>query len=664
MSLKDRIAALGLQDRTTTQSTPPSQSAAPLSTPASGFLSTSPSSSASARVKDKAAQFEAIGGMPVPRGSFGLGAPPIFAKLKKTGELYGNRIPGGQPPLGRQWPPGSTDLGYGFEAEGASPSLGSLSMPLRINSLTGPNDGTTAVEDTTVDVNMDGQADISTGPLARIEVVPPTPAFPPPDISIQNSIDPSVPEPIVEKFTEPLPKGRPASVSESSKTPPQPTSDPVLDFNLNCSPSIHSNVSSPLPSVVEEEPDALEAALPSTSPSPEQPTLTYTPEQLSPSITPTAVSPKKKKTRPPPSSNATLSPLASPRLQRSVSARGRGRNASVSSASGENGSVFTAPPVQGEDVGGGINFSSTVETVDWDGLGLDLHADGDRDGSEEDGVRRDEVPQAAEVTGDVMEHSSIGDSLEGETTGFTEEVKRDDESIAEDRGCERSNSSGTTDYTVADTTSSVASPAASPDLERPKSPAAPLLANDSKADIRTFDERMHPEVLPISDALQAAAQDFATEQGPPRPHPDGKEITPLEAVEATKVPEFNQPMQEQTEDPSQESATSKVDTKDKQAATPPISPDSSTPSFPLPYKGTISMAGLSETGTASPARVLRELKQLGMEKRSSIVLGPARRASVLSVVPPTSPERLVIHFSNPVGYRSILFLYFYAEVLQ
>jgi hypothetical protein len=590
VSLKDRIAALGLQDRTTTQSTPHShsQSTTPLSTPASGFVSTSPGSSASARVKDKAAQFEAIGGTPVPRGSFGLGAPPIVAKLKKTGEFYGNRVPGGQPPLGRQWPPGSSELGYGFEAEGASPGLRSFSMPLRINSLTEPDDGNTTVERTTAEVNMDGKVDLSTGPLARIEVVPPTPATPPPDISRRKLADSPDPEPTVENSTEPLAKGKPAPVADISKILPQPASDPVLDVNLTCSPSIHSSVSSPLPSV-EEEPVTLDGDLARTSP--EQRTFTLTPEQLPQSITPIAASPRRKKTRPAPSPNASLSPLlTSPRLRRSSSARGRDRNASITSASGENGSVFTAPPVQGDDVGGGINLSSTMETVDWEGLGLDLHADGDGSSSEEDGVRRDEVPQAAEVTGDVVGQPSIGESLEREMTGFVEELKRDDRPITEDQtlkeqddhsqGYERSNSSGTTDYTVADTTSS----AASPDIERPQSLTAPPLANDS------FDERAHPEILPIPDALHADVQDFITERGSSRPQSDGKGSTPREAVEATKVPELNQTVQEQVEDPSQESAPSKVETKDNQDTTSPLSPESSSSSLPRPYTGASSPA--------------------------------------------------------------------------
>ncbi|KAK1222952.1 hypothetical protein PQX77_014188 [Marasmius sp. AFHP31] len=46
-------------------------------------------------LKDRIAKFEKKGGVPVPRGSFGLGAPPIAENgpAKRRGELYGNRIP-------------------------------------------------------------------------------------------------------------------------------------------------------------------------------------------------------------------------------------------------------------------------------------------------------------------------------------------------------------------------------------------------------------------------------------------------------------------------------------------------------------------------------------------------------------------------------------------
>ena len=525
-------------------------------------------------------------------------------------------------------------------------------MPLRTNSFTGSDDGTTAGDRTTVEVNMDGKADGSTGPVARIEVVPPSPAFPPPEISRRISVDASVPEPSVEESTKPLPKMNPAPVPVIPKTPPQPTPDPVLESNLTRSPSQYSHVSSPLASV-EEEPVALDDVVARVSPSLEQPSLICTPEQ---SITPIAASPKKKRTKPAPSPNAALSPpLTSPPLRplrRTVSARGRDRNPSVSSASGENGSVFTTPPVQGEDVSGGIYLSSTMETVERDGLGLDLHVDGDASSSEEEGVRRDEVPRDAEAAGDVVEQSSIGESLERDVKGLVEELKGDGGSTTEDlvlkeqddhsQGCERSTSSSLTDYTTADAPSS----ATSPDIERPESITPPQPADDSKADIGKLDETTHPDILPLSDGLQAAVRDRSTERGSSRSHSDGAESTPQEAVESTKVPGLSQLAREKEGDlpqglePSKPGAKDLLSAKDEQNAISPVSPDSSS-SFSLPYKDGITRAGLTDTGTASPARVLRELKQLGMEESSSVVLSPTRRASVLSVVLSTSPERPV-----------------------
>ena len=48
-------------------------------------------------LRDKIAKFEKRGRVPAPRGSFGLGAPPLAENgpQKRRGELYGNRIPNG-----------------------------------------------------------------------------------------------------------------------------------------------------------------------------------------------------------------------------------------------------------------------------------------------------------------------------------------------------------------------------------------------------------------------------------------------------------------------------------------------------------------------------------------------------------------------------------------
>ncbi|KLO19248.1 hypothetical protein SCHPADRAFT_83327 [Schizopora paradoxa] len=83
VSLKERIAAL--QQRNGSISPPNS------SPPAKGAANALQGAGA---LRDKIARFEVKGGVPVPRGSFGLGAPPVRedAALRRKGELYGNRI--------------------------------------------------------------------------------------------------------------------------------------------------------------------------------------------------------------------------------------------------------------------------------------------------------------------------------------------------------------------------------------------------------------------------------------------------------------------------------------------------------------------------------------------------------------------------------------------
>ncbi|KAG1863629.1 hypothetical protein DFJ58DRAFT_774211 [Suillus subalutaceus] len=92
VNLKERIAAL--QQRNVS----PSQQQM------SQFASKNLPSSGTGCLRDKIAKFEEKGGIPVPRGSFGMGAPQLAenAPAKKRGELYGNRVqnmgrPGGSP---------------------------------------------------------------------------------------------------------------------------------------------------------------------------------------------------------------------------------------------------------------------------------------------------------------------------------------------------------------------------------------------------------------------------------------------------------------------------------------------------------------------------------------------------------------------------------------
>lgn len=82
INLRERIAALEQRN-----ATPSSRSASPIP---SGI----PQLATNTALRDKIAKFEKKGGIPVPRGRFGMGAPPASSgKSRKQGELYGNRIP-------------------------------------------------------------------------------------------------------------------------------------------------------------------------------------------------------------------------------------------------------------------------------------------------------------------------------------------------------------------------------------------------------------------------------------------------------------------------------------------------------------------------------------------------------------------------------------------
>ncbi|KAF8969582.1 hypothetical protein BDZ97DRAFT_207974 [Flammula alnicola] len=85
-NLKERIAALEQRNAGNGASRPtsPTAGAAPI------ISSVAP---AAPGFRDKIAKFERKGGVPVPRGSFGLGAPPVAGGPRRQGELYGNRIP-------------------------------------------------------------------------------------------------------------------------------------------------------------------------------------------------------------------------------------------------------------------------------------------------------------------------------------------------------------------------------------------------------------------------------------------------------------------------------------------------------------------------------------------------------------------------------------------
>ncbi|RDB22214.1 hypothetical protein Hypma_010704 [Hypsizygus marmoreus] len=134
VNLKERIAAL--QQRNVS----PSNNSRPTS-PSFGSQVPTPTS---AGLRDKIARFERKGGVPVPRGSFGLGAPPLAenAPAKRRGELYGNRIPGavrasgGGPPISRSGSPFDSSRSVSLSAldaadiEGEDLSPTDVALPL------------------------------------------------------------------------------------------------------------------------------------------------------------------------------------------------------------------------------------------------------------------------------------------------------------------------------------------------------------------------------------------------------------------------------------------------------------------------------------------------------------------------------------------------------
>ena len=86
-NLKERIAALeqrNAESATSSRATSPTPSIT---------SNSSHSAQSNGALRDRIARFEKKGGVPVPRGRFGLGAPPAVEGPRKRGEFYGNRIP-------------------------------------------------------------------------------------------------------------------------------------------------------------------------------------------------------------------------------------------------------------------------------------------------------------------------------------------------------------------------------------------------------------------------------------------------------------------------------------------------------------------------------------------------------------------------------------------
>ncbi|KAJ7159820.1 hypothetical protein C8R43DRAFT_820515, partial [Mycena crocata] len=85
-SLKERIAALQERERAERSTSPPLRD--------THTHAVAPQPTGAGALRDKIAHFKSLetkGGVPAPRGSFGLGAPPESAP-KKRAELYGNMM--------------------------------------------------------------------------------------------------------------------------------------------------------------------------------------------------------------------------------------------------------------------------------------------------------------------------------------------------------------------------------------------------------------------------------------------------------------------------------------------------------------------------------------------------------------------------------------------
>ncbi|KAF8630772.1 hypothetical protein AX15_002741 [Amanita polypyramis BW_CC] len=116
VNLKERIAAL--EQRNVTPNSPRSASSKP-----SGI----PQLTSNNALRDKIAKFEKKGGIPVPRGRFGMGAPPVDSgKQRKQGEFYANRIPravsGGAPKTGPGSQAGKRSMSLSVHGYGHSDS--------------------------------------------------------------------------------------------------------------------------------------------------------------------------------------------------------------------------------------------------------------------------------------------------------------------------------------------------------------------------------------------------------------------------------------------------------------------------------------------------------------------------------------------------------------
>ena len=128
-------------------------------------------------LRDKIAKFERKGGVPVPRGRFGLGAPPADSgKPRKHGEMYGNRIPravsrGVPTTVGSQASRRSMSLSVQFDYDSSS-SFGSRSTSPCPSDYDGMSDGVLSPDSSKM--NFD-QTEDPTSPVHELASAPLSP---------------------------------------------------------------------------------------------------------------------------------------------------------------------------------------------------------------------------------------------------------------------------------------------------------------------------------------------------------------------------------------------------------------------------------------------------------------------------------------------------------
>ncbi|KAH7107662.1 hypothetical protein BKA62DRAFT_684063, partial [Auriculariales sp. MPI-PUGE-AT-0066] len=279
--LKERIAALQGKagSGAASSSTAPSRSHSPLpNTGSSSAGSSLPPTTAGAAglsragtVRDRAARFEQKGGMPVPRGAFGMSLPPAFASVDKPqrkGELWGNRLPelgrGGKMVLhSRNVSASYSEVSQGEDDEdhrsysrSNSPAPGQLRAASNPRRRTASSYGFIGVPfDTTDDDAVDSRKrftasnpdlhDLHFGHDKRQVDIPPVPPLPPgvqhpPLQAHTDTIQPSTPDetttgpqaPEVEQFTDAYEPAPPEAVLHGALPVPAVRVEGVEDARL------------------------------------------------------------------------------------------------------------------------------------------------------------------------------------------------------------------------------------------------------------------------------------------------------------------------------------------------------------------------------------------------------------------------------------------------